>query len=209
MKGWKEKEWGDTFRVDVTLDDADAGDYDALLLPGGVMNPDKLRMSSLAVQFVRAFINSGKPVAAICHGPWMLVEADALRGRTVTSWPSLQTDIRNAGGNWVDEQVVTDSGIVTSRKPDDIPAFNRKMIEEIAEGRHDRRSVAPSIAGTLQGSQATSRGTMGITTTAKSFPIAAGPAGNSPEHIGRGDQRPEDVGAPPDREAKPAVKTRP
>ncbi len=136
VKGWKDKEWGDSFPVDVPLQEANASEYDALLLPGGVMNPDKLRMNPEAVQFVRSFVEAGKPIAAICHGPWTLVEADAVRGRTLTSWQSLQTDIRNAGGNWVDQEVVTDRGLVTSRKPADIPAFNRKMIEEIAEGSH-------------------------------------------------------------------------
>jgi protease I len=105
-------------------------------LPGGVANPDQLRMNPAAVQFVRAFADAGKPIAAICHGPWLLVEADIVRGRTVTSWPSLRTDLQNAGATWVDQEVVTDNGLVTSRKPDDIPAFNRKMLEEIAEGRH-------------------------------------------------------------------------
>jgi protease I len=144
VKGWKDKEWGDAFPVDVPLDSADAKLYDGLLLPGGVMNPDKLRMNPSAVQFVRAFVNAGKPIAAICHGPWTLVEADAVTGRTLTSWPSLKTDIRNAGGKWVDQEVVTDNGIVTSRKPDDIPAFNRKMIEEFGEGPHSRGSASAS-----------------------------------------------------------------
>jgi len=108
------------------------------VLPGGVGNPDTMRIDPDAVQFVRAFVESGKPIAAICHGPWTLIEANAVRGRTMTSWPSLKTDLRNAGANWVDREVVTDNGIVTSRKPDDLPAFNRKMIEEIAEGRHHR-----------------------------------------------------------------------
>jgi len=136
IKGWNHTDWGEQVIVDVALDSADPRAYDALLLPGGVMNPDKLRMGPAAGQFVREFFASRKPVAAICHGPWMLVEAGAVRGRTITSWPSLQTDIRNAGGKWVDEEVVVDNGLVTSRKPDDIPAFNRKMIEEFAEGRH-------------------------------------------------------------------------
>jgi protease I len=142
VKGWQHTEWGDPFPVDVPLDSADANSYDALLLPGGVMNPDKLRMIPKAVQFVKAFFDAGKPVAAICHGPWTLVEANVVRGRTLTSWPSLQTDIRNAGGQWVDRQVVTDHGLVTSRKPDDLPAFNQKMIEEFAEGRHRLRQAA-------------------------------------------------------------------
>lgn len=139
VKGWKDKEWGDSFPVDVPLEQANAGSYDGLLLPGGVMNPDKLRMNPLAVQFVRNMYDAGKPIAAICHGPWTLVEAGVVTGRTLTSWPSLKTDIRNAGGHWVDEQVVTDNGLVTSRKPDDISAFNQKMIEEIAEGNHAGR----------------------------------------------------------------------
>lgn len=138
IKAWQHGNWGEEFRVDVSIEQADVNNFDALLLPGGVMNPDRLRTNRHAVEFVQRFVTSGKPVAAICHGPWLLVEANALRGRTVTSWPSLQTDIRNAGGDWVDREVVTDEGIVTSRKPDDIPAFNKKMIEEFAEGTHDR-----------------------------------------------------------------------
>ncbi len=136
IKGWNEKNWGEEVAVDVPLESADADDFDALLLPGGVMNPDKLRTEPRAVELVREFFRAGKPVAAICHGPWMLVEAGAVRGRTVTSWPSIQTDIRNAGGKWVDQEVVVDDGLVTSRKPADLPAFNKKMIEEIMEGRH-------------------------------------------------------------------------
>ena len=142
VKGWNMKEWGDQLPVDVPLSSADPNSFDALLLPGGVMNPDKLRVIPKAVQFVKAFFDAGKPVAAICHGPWTLVEADVVRGRTLTSWPSLQTDIRNAGGQWVDQEVVTDNGLVTSRKPDDLAAFNRKMIEEFAEGRHAMRRAA-------------------------------------------------------------------
>jgi protease I len=126
----------DTFKVDKTLDQVTADDYDGLVLPGGVINPDILRTEKKAVGFVRDFFTAGKPVAAICHGPWTLVEADVVRGRTLTSWPSLQTDIRNAGGTWVDEQVHVDSGLVTSRKPDDLPAFCKKMIEEFSEGIH-------------------------------------------------------------------------
>lgn len=126
----------DTFKVDVAVAEADANDYDGLVLPGGVANPDHLRMNPDAVRFVKSFFQAGKPVAVICHGPWTLVEADVLRGRTITSWPSMQTDIRNAGGNWVDEQVCVDNGLVSSRKPDDLPAFCEKMIEEFAEGRH-------------------------------------------------------------------------
>lgn len=136
IKGWDVDQWGESVEVDVPLQSADPSQYDALLLPGGVMNPDKLRVEPKAVQFVRHFFEAQKPVAAICHGPWLLIEADVVRGRKVTSWPSLKTDIKNAGGQWVDEQVVTDQGLVTSRKPDDIPAFSKKMVEEIAEGKH-------------------------------------------------------------------------
>jgi protease I len=136
IKGWNEKNWGQEVPVDVPLDAAKAADYDALLLPGGVMNPDQLRANPKAMQFAREIVDAGKPVAAICHGPWTLVEIGFVKGRTLTSWPSLQTDIRNAGGTWVDQEVVTDQGLVTSRKPADLPAFNRKMIEEFAEGRH-------------------------------------------------------------------------
>ena len=134
---------GAKHKVDKTAEEADASDYDGLVLPGGVGNPDKLRMDENAVQFVRGFFEQAKPVGAICHGPWMLVEAAVLRGRTVTSFPSIQTDIRNAGGNWVDEEVHVDEGLVTSRKPDDIPAFSKKLIEEFAEGKHEaqKRSV--------------------------------------------------------------------
>jgi protease I len=139
IKGWNFKEWGEEIPVDATLSQVNPNDFDGLLLPGGVMNPDRLRMDPAAVSFARTFFNSGKPIATICHGPWTLVEADVVRGRTLTSWPSLQTDIRNAGGQWVDQEVVTDRGLVSSRKPDDIPAFNRKMIEEFAEGVHQNR----------------------------------------------------------------------
>jgi len=126
----------DAFPVDKPVGDASASDYDGLMLPGGVANPDNLRTHPEAVSFVQEFVNAGKPIAAICHAPWTLVEADAVKGRKLTSWPSLQTDIRNAGGTWVDEEVVVDQGLVTSRKPDDLPAFNAKMIEEFAEGEH-------------------------------------------------------------------------
>jgi protease I len=129
-------------KVDKTVEEASASDYDALLVPGGVGNPDQLRGDENAVNFVREFVDAKKPLAVICHGPWVLIEAGAVRGRTLTSWPTLQTDIRNAGGNWVDQEVVVDDGIVTSRKPDDIPAFNKKMIEEFCEGRHEARSKA-------------------------------------------------------------------
>jgi len=133
-------------KVDKTVEEVSASDYDALLVPGGVGNPDQLRGDENAVAFVREFAESGKPMAVICHGPWVLVEAGVARGRTLTSWPTLQTDIRNAGGNWVDKEVVVDDGIVTSRKPDDIPAFNEKMIEEFSEGSHGRREVAAAGA---------------------------------------------------------------
>jgi protease I len=128
-------------KVDRTVEEVSVEDYDALMIPGGVGNPDQLRGDENAVSFVRDFAASKKPMAVICHGPWVLVEAGVARGRKLTSWPTLQTDIRNAGGNWVDEEVVVDDGIVTSRKPDDIPAFNAKMIEEFAEGRHAQREV--------------------------------------------------------------------
>ncbi len=138
VKGWDTTKWGKTFRVDVPLKKAKADDYDALLLPGGVMNPDKLRMDQKAVQFCREFFDAGKPVAAICHGPWTLINAGVVEGRRMTSWPSVKTDLENAGADWVDEQVVVDNGLVTSRKPADISVFNRKMIEEFCEGVHDR-----------------------------------------------------------------------
>ena len=136
IRAWDQKDWGKDVEVDRELKNANPDDYDALLLPGGVMNPDHLRMDANAVNFVRQFVASGKPIAAICHGPWTLIEAEGVRGRRMTSWPSLKTDLQNAGAEWVDEQVVTDRGLVTSRKPADIPAFVNKMIEEVAEGRH-------------------------------------------------------------------------
>jgi protease I len=136
VRGWNRTEWGDEVHVDQRLERAAPADYDALLLPGGVMNPDRLRMNPTAVGFVKAFFDAGKPIAVICHGPWTLVEANVVRGIKMTSYPSLQTDLRNAGADWVDQEVVVDRGIVSSRKPDDLPAFNRKMIEEFAEGQH-------------------------------------------------------------------------
>jgi len=145
IRGWKHKEWGEEVKVDRPLEHARADEYDALLLPGGVMNPDRLRMDPRAVQFVKRFFDDGKPIAVICHGPWTLVEADVVRGVTMTSWPSVKMDLKNAGANWVDQEVVVDRGIVSSRKPEDIPAFNRKMIEEFAEGVHGgagRRAMA-------------------------------------------------------------------
>ena len=150
IKTWEHDRWGDDIPVDIQLGKANADDFDALMLPGGVMNPDRLRMDKRAVDFVKRFFNDGKPVAAICHGPWLLVEANVVRNRTVTSWPSLQTDLRNAGADWVDREVVTDMGLVTSRKPDDIPAFSKKMIEEFTEGVHtgQRESATRSRVGT-------------------------------------------------------------
>ena len=144
VEGWNHYDKGDKFPVDVRLEDASAQKYDALLLPGGVANPDQLRMNPKAVEFVKAFVDSGKPIAAICHGPWTLIEAGGVKGREITSWPSIQTDLKNAGAKWVDQEVVTDNGLVTSRKPQDIPAFNRKMIEEFEEGRHRQQKSASS-----------------------------------------------------------------
>ena len=141
VKGWDHTNWGQEFPVDIPLEQANPNNYDALLLPGGVMNPDKLRMNEQAVQFVRNFFEQNKPIASICHGPWMLVEADIARGRKLTSYPSIKTDVKNAGGNWVDQEVVVDQGIVTSRSPADLPAFNQKVIEEFAEGQHARQRV--------------------------------------------------------------------
>jgi protease I len=136
IQGFNHYDKADKFKVDKTVEEARADDYDALVIPGGVGNPDTLRTDENAVQFVRDFFEQQKPVGVICHGPWMLVEAGVVRGRKVTSWPSLQTDIRNAGGEWVDEQVVVDNGLVTSRKPDDLTAFNKKIVEEFCEGKH-------------------------------------------------------------------------
>jgi protease I len=135
IKGWNHKEWGESVAVDTTVESVDAKDYDALLLPGGVMNPDNLRMNAKAVAFVKAFFDAKKPVAAICHGPWMVVEAGAAKGHTLTSWPSLKTDIQNAGGGWVDREVVVDGNLVTSRNPKDIPAFNREITRLFATAR--------------------------------------------------------------------------
>ncbi len=147
VKGWKHTDWGKEIAVDRAVDSAKADDYDALLLPGGVMNPDHLRINQAAVRFVKGFVDAGKPIAAICHAPWTLIEAGGVKGRKMTSWPSLANDLRNAGASWVDEECVVDNGLVTSRKPDDIPAFNRKMIEEFAEGRHAPKGER-NLAGT-------------------------------------------------------------
>lgn len=141
VKGWEHTKWGQEFPVDVTIEQANANDYDALLLPGGVMNPDKLRTNQPVIHFVCSFFEQRKPVAAICHGPWVLVEAGVLRGRTVTSYHSIQTDLKNAGANWIDQEVVVDQGLVTSRNPDDLPAFNRKLVEEVSEGQHEQQRV--------------------------------------------------------------------
>ncbi|MCE9648503.1 MAG: type 1 glutamine amidotransferase [Parvibaculum sp.] len=138
IQGMQHHDKGEKVAVDRTLAEVNAGDYHALVLPGGVANPDTLRTDQKAVEFVRSFATAGKPIAAICHGPWTLIEADAVKGRHMTSWPSLKTDLKNAGAEWSDEEVVVDNGLVTSRKPDDLPAFCRKMIEEFAEGKHSR-----------------------------------------------------------------------
>lgn len=142
--GWNHFDKGELFKVDVPLAEAKADDFDALLLPGGVANPDQLRMKPEAVGFIKDFFAAGKPVAVICHGPWTLIEAGVVKGHKITSWPSLKTDLINAGADWVDEEVVVDNGLVSSRRPDDIPAFNAKMIEEFAEGRHRGRRAAAS-----------------------------------------------------------------
>jgi protease I len=142
VRGWNFSDWGEEFPVDVPLDQVDPQDFDALLLPGGVMNPDTLRMQPPAVEFVRSFFNANKPVAVICHGPWTIIEADAARGRRIASWPSLKTDLRNAGAEWVDQEVVIDGNLVSSRKPDDIPAFNRAMIDLFGGHHIEARSAA-------------------------------------------------------------------
>ena len=142
IQGFDHFDPANTVKVDRTVEEVSVDDYNALLIPGGVGNPDQLRGDENAVAFVRDFAEAKKPMAVICHGPWMLVESGVVRGRKVTSWPTLQTDIRNAGGEWVDQEVVVDEGIVTSRKPDDIPAFNDKMIEEFCEGRHPARTTS-------------------------------------------------------------------
>lgn len=146
VKGWKYTDWGTDVVVDRELGSADPNEYDALMLPGGQMNPDNLRMDTSAVRFIESFVRTGKPIAAICHGPLTLIEANGVRGRRMTSFPSIKTDLRNAGAEWVDQEVVTDQGLVTSRKPDDIPAFNKKMIEEFAEGRHPSRLTSSGPA---------------------------------------------------------------
>jgi protease I len=142
VRGWNHTDWADSFPVDVALDHAQPAEYSALLLPGGVMNPDYLRWNARAVAFVKAFVDANKPIAAICHGPWTLIEAGAVKNRKITSWPSLRTDLTNAGANWVDQEVVVDGRLVTSRKPDDLPAFNQKMIELFAQKEEPRRATA-------------------------------------------------------------------
>ncbi|HEV8712419.1 MAG TPA: type 1 glutamine amidotransferase domain-containing protein [Candidatus Binatia bacterium] len=142
VRGWNFTDWGDEFPVDMTLDGAQPHDFAALLLPGGVMNPDKLRMQEKAVKFIRAFFDAGKPVAAICHGPWTVIEAGAARGRRTAAWPSLKTDLRNAGAEWVDQEVVVDNNLVSSRKPDDIPAFTREMIKLLSRAHAHTWRVA-------------------------------------------------------------------
>ena len=140
--GMNHEEKGDSFEVDLMLEEARPEEFDALMIPGGLINPDTLRSTPEALEFTQHFFREGKPVAAICHGPWVLIDAGVVRGRKLTSWPAIQTDVKNAGGNWVDEEVVVDNGLVTSRKPDDIPAFTRKMIEEISEGRHAKQAAS-------------------------------------------------------------------
>jgi protease I len=146
IQGFNHYDKAGSFKVDRSVEEASANDYDGLVLPGGVGNPDNLRQDENAVRFVRDFFEQGKPVGAICHAPWTLIEAGVVRNRTLTSFPSLQTDLRNAGANWVDEEVHVDNGLVTSRKPDDIPAFNKKVIEEIREGRHERQAAKTTTA---------------------------------------------------------------
>jgi protease I len=150
IQGFDHLDKADTFEVGTPVADADASDYNGLVLPGGVANPDFLRASADAVEFTRSFFEAGTPVAAICHAPWTLVEADVVRGRTITSWPSLRTDIENAGGTWVDEEVHVDAGLVTSRKPDDLPAFCEKLVEEFCEGRHEEQAQQTAGAGARQ-----------------------------------------------------------
>ncbi|HEY0455918.1 MAG TPA: type 1 glutamine amidotransferase domain-containing protein [Verrucomicrobiae bacterium] len=152
VTAWAETDWGGKYDVDLPLEDARPEDFNALLLPGGVMNPDKLRKNSKAVDFVRHFYDSGKPIAAICHGPWTLVEADVVKGLRMTSYESIKTDLKNAGAEWVDDEVVVDHGLVTSRKPDDLPVFNRKMLEEFKEGVHQREKVSEFAGRQMAGS---------------------------------------------------------
>jgi deglycase len=147
IQGYKHHNRADKIPVDATLDSVDAGRYDGLVLPGGVINPDALRLEPKAIAFIRAFVQTKKPIAAICHGPWTLIDAGVVKGRTLTSWPSLRTDLRNAGATWVDEEVHVDEGLVTSRKPDDLPAFCAKLVEEIAEGTHESQRPRAGATG--------------------------------------------------------------
>ncbi|GAB5520687.1 MAG: type 1 glutamine amidotransferase domain-containing protein [Rhodothermales bacterium] len=146
IKGWDEDNWGESVPVDTTLDDASASDYDALVLPGGVINPDQLRTNADALNFIRSFFLDGKPVAAICHGPWTLINAGAVEGRLMTSYPSIRVDLENAGAHWVDEEVVVDQALITSRNPDDLPAFIDKIIEEVREGAHEKQKEQFAMA---------------------------------------------------------------
>lgn len=141
IKAWKDGNWSNSYKVDKTLDEVSESQYNALMLPGGVINPDLLRKNKKAVSFVKSFFKSKKPVGAICHAPWLLAEADVLRGRKVTSYDSIKTDIKNAGANWVDQEVVVDEGLVTSRNPNDLPAFNSKFVEEVYEGKHELQTA--------------------------------------------------------------------
>jgi len=155
IKGWKDKNWGESISVDATVDSVNAAEFDGLVLPGGVMNPDALRKEKAAVEFVKGFVDAGKPIGAICHGSWTLIETGMVRGKTMTSWPSLKTDLENAGAHWVDQEVVVDQGLITSRKPGDLPAFNLKLIEEFAVGRNagltsDQSRFAGAAAGTAE-----------------------------------------------------------
>ena len=141
IKGWSDGNWSKEYKVDKTLDEVNQADYNALMLPGGVMNPDTLRRNKKAVSFVKSFFENHKPVGAICHGPWLLAEADVLKGRKITSYSSIKTDMMNAGAHWVDEEVVVDEGLVTSRSPEDLPAFNAKLVEEVYEGKHEEQTA--------------------------------------------------------------------
>jgi len=148
IQGMHHADKGDKFDVDLTLDEARPEEFDALMIPGGLMNPDSLRSNVDALEFTRHFFREGKPVAAICHGPWVLIDAGVVRGRILTSWPAIKTDVKNAGGKWINEEVVVDNGLVTSRKPDDIPAFNKRIIEEFCEGRH--KIMATVVSAVLE-----------------------------------------------------------
>lgn len=141
IKSWADGNWGKSYKVNKTLDQVNQSDYHALMLPGGVINPDKLRRNKTAISFIKSFFENHKPVGAICHAPWLLAEADVLKGRKITSFGSIKTDMKNAGANWVDEEVVVDEGLVTSRSPKDLPAFNKKLVEEVYEGKHEEQTA--------------------------------------------------------------------